>query len=447
MAKSVCFVLMPFGVKADASGRLIDFDCIYDTIFKPAVNATGLLPVRADEEQAQGFIHKLMYERLLLSEYAIADLTILNANVYYELGVRHAARPSTTIMTMAGQTGLPFDVAGLRALPYSLNSTGTPTDAASSCAAVVEQLKSCIAHENIDSPIYQLIDGMRPPPIDPGRTDLFRERIANFETIKGRLADARIGNSVEAIESVAKSLGDVSELDANVAIDLLSAYRDVGAFGKMLDLVKNMDRTLSQTTVVLQLLAFAQNRLGQSREAEATLKQVISTRGPSGEVNGLLGRVYKDQWDKAVNSGDTFLAKAHLKRAIETYLEGFEADWRDAYPGINAVTLMEVADDPRRHELIPVVRYSVERRLARKAVADYWDYATRLELAVLADDMDTSADALGAAVSTARQRWELETTARNISLIVKARASRPGAPTGAGIVLAELAKHIEKQVQ
>jgi hypothetical protein len=136
-----------------------------------------------------------------------------------------------------------------------------------------------------------------------------------------------------------------------------------------------------------------------------------------------------------------------LKRAIETYLEGFEADWRDAYPGINAVTLMEVADDPRRHELIPVVRYSVERRLARKAVADYWDYATRLELAVLADDMDASADALGAAVSAARQRWELETTARNIGLIVKARASRPGGSTGASVVLAELTKHFDKKEQ
>jgi tetratricopeptide (TPR) repeat protein len=447
MAKSVCFVLMPFGVKADASGRSIDFDCIYETIFKPAVNATGLLPVRADEEQAQGFIHKLMYERLLLSEYAIADLTILNANVYYELGVRHAARPSTTIMTMAGQTGLPFDVAGLRALPYSLNAAGAPADAAGSSAALVEQLKSCIARINVDSPIYQLIDGMQPPPIDPAHTDLFRERIAGFEVIKGQLAAAKAGNSVEAIESVAKSLGDVSELDANVVIDLLGAYRAVGAFDKMLDLVKGMDHTLSQTSVVLQLLAFAQNRLGQSREAEGTLKQVIGARGPSSEVNGLLGRVYKDQWDKAVSSGDTFLAKAYLKKAIETYLEGFEADWRDAYPGINAVTLMEVADDARRHELIPVVRYSVERRLARKAGVDYWDYATRLELAVLADDMDASAEALGTALSASPQKWELETTARNIRLIVNARSSRQGAATGASLVLAELVKHIGKPEQ
>ena len=447
MAKSVCFVLMPFGVKADASGRSIDFNCVYDTIFRPAVNATGLLPIRADEEQAQGFIHKLMYERLLLSEYAIADLTILNANVYYELGVRHAARPSTTIMTMAGQTGLPFDVAGLRALPYSLNAAGVPADAAASGAALIEQLKSCIASERVDSPIYQLIEGMQSPPIDPGRTEFFRERIANSEVIKGRLATARAANDIGTIESVAKSLGDASELDASVAIDLLVAYRDVKAFDKMLELIKGLNRTLSQTSVVLQLLAFAQNRLDQSREAEETLKQVIRTRGPSGEINGALGRVYKDQWKKAVSSGDTFLSKAHLMRAIETYLEGFEADWRDAYPGVNAATLMEVADDPRRHKLIPAIRYSVERRLARKTGVDYWDYATQLEVAVLADDMDAAADAFGNALSVSPKRWELETTAQNIRLIADARATRQGGGTSAGLILAELTKHIEKSGQ
>jgi len=86
--KSVCFVLMPFGVKPDASGRAIDFDLVYKNIFKPAIEHAGLLPIRADEEQSHGFIHKLMYERLLLSEYAVADLTILNANVYYELAAR-----------------------------------------------------------------------------------------------------------------------------------------------------------------------------------------------------------------------------------------------------------------------------------------------------------------------------------------------------------------------
>jgi hypothetical protein len=442
MAKAVCFVLMPFGTKVDSSGRPIDFDVIYNSIFKPAVNATELLPVRADEEQAQGFIHKLMYERLLLSEYAIADLTILNANVYYELGVRHAARPSTTVMTMAGQAGLPFDVAGLRALPYALDAKGAPVDAAGACAALVQQLESCIASTLVDSPIFQLVEGMQPPLIDRKRTDLFRERIAKLEGIKSRLSTAREVKKIEAIDSVTESLGDVSELDAGVVVDLLLSYRAVKGFEKMLELAKRINPELSQTAAVRELVGFAQNRLHQSDEAEKTLTKIIEARGPSSEVNGLLGRVYKDRWRQAVKAGSTFVANACLKNAIKTYLEGFETDWRDAYPGVNAVTLMEVADDSRRHELIPAVRYSVKRRLARKGLPDYWDHATNLELSVLADDEASAADALGDALSTVRDQWELETTAENLQLIVEARASRQGSSTLANIVLTELTKRI-----
>ena len=210
----------------------------------------------------------------------------------------------------------------------------------------------------------------------------------------------------------------------------------------MLDLVARMDQTLARTILVREQLAFAQNRLGQSREAEETLKQIIAARGPSSETNGLLGRVYKDRWEKAAKVGDVFTARALLKQAIEIYLEGFEADWRDAYPGINAVTLMEVADDPRRHALIPVVRYAAERRLARKGQADYWDYATRLELAILANDDNGAVDALGDALTMAREKWELETTARNLRLIAEARAARGTGATGVDPLLAELMKRI-----
>jgi hypothetical protein len=107
------------------------------------------------------------------------------------------------------------------------------------------------------------------------------------------------------------------------------------------------------------------------------------------------------------------LARGLLDKAIGAYLKGFEADWRDAYPGVNAVTLMELKEppDPRRAALVPVVRYAVERRIAAGR-PDYWDHATLLELAVL------GRDEAGAAP------WEPETTARNLRLIREARGRR-----------------------
>ena len=109
-----CFVLMPFGWKSDAAGKSIDFDAVYREVIKPAVAAAGLEPFRADEELTGGIIHKAMFERLVLCDYAVADLTLANANVFYELGVRHAARPWSTVSIYAGTSRLPFDVADLR---------------------------------------------------------------------------------------------------------------------------------------------------------------------------------------------------------------------------------------------------------------------------------------------------------------------------------------------
>jgi len=120
----------------------------------------------------------------------------------------------------------------------------------------------------------------------------------------------------------------------------------------------------------------------------------------------------------------TFLAEGLLEKAVNAYLAGFEADWRDAYPGINAVTLMELQEppDPRRSQMIPVVSYAVERRLA-SGQADYWDYATRLELAVHAKDEGAARRALSTSTALAmgRETWEPKSTASNLALIRDAR--------------------------
>ena len=75
----------------------------------------------------------------------------------------------------------------------------------------------------------------------------------------------------------------------------------------------------------------------------SSLLELIEDHGPSSETLGLLGRVYKDRWE-AAREGSVLRAEGHLDQAIDAYRRGFEADWRDAYPGINAVTLMEIRD-------------------------------------------------------------------------------------------------------
>ncbi len=114
-----------------------------------------------------------------------------------------------------------------------------------------------------------------------------------------------------------------------------------------------------------------------------------------------------------------------LDKAIKAYLHGFEADWRDAYPGVNVVTVIELKNppDPRRLDLSPVVRYAAERRIAT-GKPDYWDHASRIELAVLAKDEERALAATSDALAVLREPWEAETTARNLHLIREARERR-----------------------
>jgi hypothetical protein len=64
--RPLCFVLMPFGRKADAAARVIDFDRVYRDLIAPAITAADMDPLRADEEMTGGIIHKPMFERLTL---------------------------------------------------------------------------------------------------------------------------------------------------------------------------------------------------------------------------------------------------------------------------------------------------------------------------------------------------------------------------------------------
>jgi len=419
MSAKLCFVLMPFGRKPDSGGLMIDFDQVYERVIKPAIERSGMEPIRADEEQAGGIIHKPMYERLLLCEFAVADLTTANANVYYELGVRHAVRPASTILVFADMTRLPFDVAPLRGMPYKLDAAGEPDDV----EAISTRLKA--AREVLtDSPLFELVDGMRPQEVSHEKTDAFRSQVEYSKAIKSQLRDAR-SRDTDAVKSVEQQLGRLEDSEAGVLIDLMLSYRARKAWPEMISLVERMSKPIQSTVMVQEQYALALNRDGQGEKAETVLLDLIETRGPSSETCGILGRVYKDRWASALKDGDTYLAAGFLDKAIATYTEGFETDPRDAYPGVNAVTLMELRDPPdeRRSELLPMVRYAVKRKMAL-GKPDYWDYATLVEPAVLEDNERDAKEALVKALGEIREKWEAETTVNNLRLIREYRDRR-----------------------
>lgn len=427
---------MPFGKKPDNGGLDIDFDSVYYDLIFPAIEEAGLKPIRADEEKIGGIIHKPMFERLILCEYAVVDLTTANPNVFYELGVRHAVRPYSTVLLYAeGTKQLPFDIAPLRAIPYKLDSSGKPAQQINDKAKEILKNRLVEAQNpNTDSPIFQLVEGF--PDIQHIKTDVFRERVKYSEELKKRLAQIRREKNIIDLRNLVLSLKNIKNQEAGVIVDIFLSYRALAKkkedWEEMAEFVTLMPEPLSSTTLVQEQYAFALNRAGHSEEAERILLSLIDKKGPSSETYGLLGRVYKDRWEKVYKTEETddeddefHPSDAYLDQAIDAYLKGFESDFRDTYPGINAVTLMEIKREPdlRRIDLIPVVKYSVQRKIA-VGKPDYWDYATLLELAILAKDKEASFNFLAKALTHLREGWEGETTLKNLRNIRKARVKR-----------------------
>lgn len=449
--RPLCFVLMPFGVKSDpAGGAPIDFNCIYQAALEPAIRTAGLDPIRADEEKTGGIIHKPMFERLLFCEFALADLTTANANVFYELGVRHTARPSTTLAIFARHQPIPFDVNYLRALPYALGHKNTFTEAEAEALRTkltrrLQELREQARQGSVDSPVFQLLKEWKPTEVAHTKTDTFRERAQYSESIKQRLATVRNKAKDETtragaernLAQIRRELGNLDGDDTAVVIDLMLTYRAIENWDGVIELTTQMPASLRRQILVREQLAFAINRRAGSldkqgeKEAEREraldiLREVEDQQGPNSETSGLIGRIYKDRWQEA-KAQDPIAARGHLNQAIEAYLRGFRADARDAYPGINVLTLLDIRGDTKslreKDNLLPVVRFAVEQRLAGKS-PDYWDQATLLELAVLDNLEDQAIDHLSNTLAKVREPWEPKSTARNLEIIQQARSER-----------------------
>jgi MAP3K TRAFs-binding domain len=445
----LCFVLMPFGKKPDpAGGADINFDRIYDAALQPGIEDAGMLPIRADEEKLGGIIHQAMYERLLLCDFAVADLTTSNPNVLYELGIRHAARPRTTLTVYAAQKPLPFDVALLRTQLYELGEGNTFPDANADelrqrVREHLGQLRQ-LAHgqDATDSPLFQLVHGWNPEPLGLQAAESFQEQLKAHEQIKQRLNDIRAASSDKArkpeaaagLVQIRKQVLDSGTTDAGVLTSLMLGYRALEDWTGMIEVYDQLPEVLKQQVAVRQQLAFAYNRRAEDTDdavdrgrALEILHELQREQGPTSETSGLIGRIYKSQWEKAHTHGDLTKARGYLKQAIAAYVGGFETDWRDIYPGINAVTLLDVQGSKtsleQKDRLLPVVRFAVEQRL-RTPAADYWDHATLLEISVLENDTEQALDVLDVALTVGTEPWQPKSTAKNLRIIEWARTER-----------------------
>lgn len=166
MAKKRCFVVMGYGTRLDSStGKKIDLDRIYQEIIKPVVRRKGYECLRGDEVLDSGLIDESMYYGILESDLVIADISTLNPNAIYELGVRHGVKRFHTIIMMESGDKFFFDLNHNRTLTYTYYYDSDSFD--NEAKVIQHKLQSLITsietNKQVDSPLYKFITNLKEP--------------------------------------------------------------------------------------------------------------------------------------------------------------------------------------------------------------------------------------------------------------------------------------------
>lgn len=127
-----CFVICPIGSKG--TDIRLRSNQVFDHIVEPVVSNLGYEADRSDKITVPGMITDQIIQHLLTDDLVIADLTGRNANVFYELAIRHAIRKPVVIM-VSDDEDIPFDVSQSRAIQFNHRDL----DSAAECKRELEK--------------------------------------------------------------------------------------------------------------------------------------------------------------------------------------------------------------------------------------------------------------------------------------------------------------------
>lgn len=427
--KGTCFVVMGFGKKTDfETGRTLDLDKTYRNIIKPAVEAAGLECVRADEIVHSGLIDVPMYEQLLNADVVVADLSTSNKNAFYELGVRHALKPYTTIVVCEdGIRSFPFDVNHVAVRQYHHMGEGIDFDEVQRFRGVLSEAIREIFNKSPrpkDSPVYTFLNNLAPPALAEAM-----QGVAEAVAKSAPAPDAPAGDSAThsaLMQQVSKAQKDGDFTTAKVLLSTVRAMK------------KAADPGRPEDPYIVQQLALATYKSKQPtpRRALEEARELLLTLDPATsndtETLGLWGAVHKRLWDEA---GD----RSHLDEAVRAYERGFYLR-NDYYNGINLAYLLNLraANAASRAEAVAdfVQAERVRREVLKICEASaegggppgderYWWLATMAEAYLGVGDEANAQRKFEEAAATASASWMKESTREQMDKLRRLLADSP----------------------
>jgi hypothetical protein len=417
------FVIRPFGEKKkDSAGKELNFERVHKDLIGPALKAANLSGETTGEIVDAGNIREDMFSLILEADLVICDITIHNANVFYELGIRHALRKRRTILIKGDPVAdiVPFDLLTDRYCAYNIDN---PSEALPKLVAMVSE--TIRSERETDSPIFKMLPTLseaNPQEVQVVPMD-FREEVDRARAAQSKgwlrlLAEDVLGQRFQwiGLQLIAKAQWDVGDYEgARKGLELIrEMYRDdTDANLALANIYERLHRRKKDPELLLK--------------SDQAIKRVLDSKdAPTKdrvEALALRGRNQKTRWRLefeglgALGERREAATNQALRKSYEAYREAFYQDLNHFYSGLAALQMGTIFldlsneeggawvtsfDDDEQAafyrqkmekavaELQLLVRASVEARLKQLASTDpdrVWAEITMADVMFLTEDV------------------------------------------------------------
>jgi hypothetical protein len=383
----VCFVIMGFGKKIDyTTGKTINLDSVYKKVIRPAAEKAGCRVIRADEIMESGLIDVSMFALIYRADIVIADITTLNPNAMYELGVRHSLKKRPTIIVNDENSPIPFDIAHNRNFRVEHDIDKLPTKEVRQSIDTLSYLISKVLDDDVvDSPTYTFMPELIEPLI-----------------------------SEEVIE---KLIGDLKSREESIYALTTKAQKFKGD-SKFSDAIPYWDKLIEKCPgeafyIQQKALCTYKQAVGKQIKPYTDALNVLSPLKENNEPEtcGLRGSINKRLF---LLTGDI----AYLEEAINNYQNGWHQD--DYYTGENLATcylLKSEASETTKEKdgfkfmamqiynnIIPILKEDITTASDKK-----WPYATMSNSEFAIDELSSATEYEKKFLDCKPEDWEKDT--------------------------------------
>ncbi len=431
-----CFVVMGFGVKTDfATGRKLDLNKSYRLLIKPVVEAKGLACLRADEMLYSGTIDMQMYLELLNADVVVADISTANPNALYELGLRHALKPRTTIVISESQMAYPIDLNHIKITSYTHLGDAIDYEEVERFRKVLsDTIEDVLTNVQTDSPVYTFLQ-LEPPALREQINKVVAEKAKEMEAdapppesqqtlsvITQQAEDAVERNDFITAQALFNSAlliwkpqGDNSKSGANTYLTHRLAFvtykskvpDELTSLNKALDLLKGLDLQHTNDTETVSLAGAIEKRLFESGRGEEHLAAALEyyQRGyfllhnRYHGVNLAFLTDYRSLSSFCTTDEDRIADRVIAKRIRHEVLTMCDNDWNNIMAKQSSAA---VKDGLEKNDAFIIKQQKSDKEQL------FWILINRAEACFGLDDMDGYNKALSDAQNAEHESWMMD---------------------------------------